>query len=139
MLHRAMRVAWCGRIVGETACARIDPTRQSRRCAARIAIQSQSRRDAMTSVNACASMRCAAGMTVNAEARARNRSLRHRANEYRRVARIVRADPPPSFDGDSESNDRFKRRAGYPGTAVNSMTRSGRRPWPGQYALPYIR
>ena len=49
-------------------------------------------------------------MTVNAEARARNRSLRHRANEYRRVARIVRADPPPSFDGDSESNDRFKRR-----------------------------
>ncbi|WP_254616746.1 hypothetical protein [Burkholderia metallica] len=88
-----------GRVVGENACARIDPARQSSRCAARIAIQSQSRRGAMTSVNACARTRCTASMTANADANAdananadadadasaRNRSLRHRAGEYRRA------------------------------------------------------
>lgn len=36
-------------------------------------------------------------------------------------------------------NDRFKRCTHYSGTVVISITRSGRRPWPGQYALPYIR
>ncbi|KVT14792.1 hypothetical protein WT24_07245 [Burkholderia sp. MSMB1078WGS] len=61
---------------------------------------------------------------------------------YERVSargRIARADSPSSIDGGFETNGRFKRRAGYSGTAVNSMTRSGRRPWPGQYALPCIR
>jgi hypothetical protein len=49
-----------------------------------------------------------------------------------RIRRRPAALPRPS-------NDRFKRRARYSGTVVISITRSGRRPWPGQYALPYIR
>ena len=44
-----------------------------------------------------------------------------------------------SADTGWQTNDRFKRRAGYLGTAVSSNTRSGRRWWPGQYVLPYIR
>ncbi|KVL30647.1 hypothetical protein WS96_18165 [Burkholderia sp. MSMB1835] len=44
--HAAPRDAGCvfGRIVGDNACARIDPARRPCRCAARIAIQSHSRR-----------------------------------------------------------------------------------------------
>ena len=143
VLHRAMGVVWFGCVVGENACARIDPARQPRRCAVRLAIESQSRRDAMTSVNACASTRCTACMIANPDTNTQNRSLLHCANESRPAvrsrARMRRHRSPSSTDRDSQSNDRFKRRAGYPGTTVNSITRAGRRPWPGQYALPYIR
>ncbi|CAG2317776.1 hypothetical protein BCCR75502_03944 [Burkholderia sola] len=96
VLHRAMGVVWFGCVVGENACARIDPARQPCRCAVRLAIESQSRRDAMTSVNACASTRCTACMIANPDTNTRNRSLLHCANESRPALRS-RADAPPSI------------------------------------------
>lgn len=74
---------------------------------------------------------------------ARNRSLLHRAvTGTRRGAQQGRMpihSHRPSTDTDPQTNDRFKRRAGYLGTVVSSKTRSGRRWWPGQCVLPYIR
>lgn len=72
------------------------------------------------------------GMHATADAGARNRSLEHPSRAPIRRHRS-------STDVRPQTNDRFKRRAGYLGTAVSSITRSGRRPCPGQYALPYIR
>ncbi len=72
------------------------------------------------------------GMHRSADADARNRSLEH-------PSRVPIHNHRPSTDASLQTNDRFKRRAGYLGTVVNSITRSGFRPWPGQYALPYIR
>lgn len=79
-----------------------------------------------------------------ADARARNlvrcdnvrAGIGVQSDRTRRLTAIDHRDRPI---GASQTNDRFKRRAGYLGTTVNSMTRSGRRLWPGQYALPYIR
>ena len=73
-----------------------------------------------------------------------NRSFVHRASCGCRCRIGTRSRMPIpghrlSADTGSQSNDRFKRRAGYLGTAVSSKTRSGRRWWPGQYVLPYIR
>lgn len=115
------------------------------RCIARIAIQSHLRRFDMTSINERMCVGAIHGMHEAAGAVARNRSLLQRAVAGARPAHgSSRARAPIlshrlSTDAGPQTNDRFKRRAGYLGTAVSSNTRSGRRWWPGQYVLPYIR
>ncbi|MGU3780458.1 hypothetical protein [Burkholderia metallica] len=109
--------------------------------AARIAIQSQPRRVDMTSINTRASVRFAACATLPMPPRGIVRScIAQLPAQDRRTgaAHPIRRHRLAPHAG-PQTNDRFKRRAGYFGTAVSSKMRSGRRWWPGQYALPYIR
>lgn len=66
-----------------------------------------------------------------AGAAARNHSFLHRAVAGARSHTPI-SSHRRSADTGSQTNDRFKRGAGYLGTAVSSNTRSGRRWWPGQ-------
>lgn len=87
----------------------------------------------MTSINACASARFAVRMKPPTPMR----EIVHSSIGRARRSAAIGLRPMP-FRKLPQTNDRFKRGAGYLGTAVSSMMRSGRRPWPGQYALPYI-
>jgi hypothetical protein len=100
-------------------------------------------RDGVTSINARASaslgIRRRRRETANAESGAdidTSADPKDRAVDTptRKPAHIGRL---PRFDPALERPIQTPR--ALPGTVVISITRSGRRPWPGQYALPYIR